>query len=218
MSRHASFKDIFDTLYAHYGPQHWWPAETPFEVMIGAVLVQNTAWHNASKAIDNLKNVGLMSAVAIRDTPGDRLAQLIISSGYFNIKARRLQALCVWLLEKGDIAALKDQSLNVLRKDLLTIHGIGNETADDILLYALEKPIFVIDAYTRRIFSRLGLVEHDASYKDLQNSFQQALDSDVNLFNEYHALIVTHGKHTCQKKPICMNCCLQQYCADARQA
>ena len=204
MSRDVTFKDIFDILFAHYGPQLWWPAETAFEVMIGAVLVQNTAWHNASKAIENLKNAGLMSALAIRNTPSDRLAQLIISSGYFNIKTQRLQALCEWLLGKGDIDALKNEPLSVLRKDLLGIHGIGNETADDILLYALEKPIFVIDAYTRRIFSRLGLVEHDASYKDLQHSFQQALDSDVNLFNEYHALIVTHGKHTCQKKPICM--------------
>ena len=218
MSRDATYKDIFDILLAHYGSQHWWPAETPFEVMIGAVLVQNTAWQNACKAIDNLKNAGLVSALAIRDTSNDRLARLIVSSGYFNIKTQRLKALCEWLLEQGDIAVLKDQSLSDLRKDLLAIHGIGNETADDILLYALEKPIFVIDAYTRRLFSRLGLVEHDASYKELQSSFQQALDSDVNLFNEYHALIVKHGKNICQKKPVCMKCCLQQHCAKVRQA
>ena len=218
MSRHATFKDIYDILLAHYGPQHWWPAETAFEVMIGAVLVQNTAWQNASKAIDNLKNAGLMSALAICDASSERLASLIVSSGYFNIKTQRLKALCGWLLEKGDIPSIKDQSPGALRKDLLGIHGIGNETADDILLYALEKPIFVIDAYTRRIFSRLGLVEHDASYNVLQNSFQQALDNDVYLFNEYHALIVAHGKNICQKKPICVKCCLQQHCAEARQA
>ena len=218
MSKPAGFKDIYELLHAHYGPQHWWPAETPFEVMLGAILVQNTAWVNASRAIDNLKKAGLMSPLAIQRVSNDVLASLIVSSGYFNIKAKRLKAFCEWLLDKGDIQLLKNESLSSLRKELLGIHGIGNETADDILLYALGRPVFVIDAYTRRIFSRLGLIEQGMSYAELQHCFEQALDNNVELYNQYHALIVTHGKHICQKKPVCEQCCLYRRCDEAKKA
>ena len=206
------YQRIYDILNSHYGPQHWWPADSPFEVMVGAVLVQNTAWKNASTAISSLRKAGLMSPLAIQKTPVDHLASLIVSSGYFNIKAKRLSALCEWLVDQGDIDLLKRLPLKSLRKDLLGVYGIGHETADDILLYALDKPVFVIDAYTRRLFSRLGLVQHDAGYEELQTGFEQALDTDVGIFNQYHALIVVHAKDICRKQPVCEACCLNEEC------
>jgi len=208
------YQHIYDILNSHYGPQHWWPADSPFEVMVGAVLVQNTAWKNASTAISNLKEAGLMSASAITTISIDHLASLIISSGYFNIKARRLMALCEWLCDQGNIDQLKLRTLKSLRKDLLSVHGIGPETADDILLYALDKPVFVIDAYTRRLFSRLGMLDYKANYGCLKLGFEQSLDNNVELFNQYHALIVVHAKNICQKKPVCKKCCLQNECLD----
>jgi endonuclease-3 related protein len=212
MSKKNQYQRIYQILNLYYGPQHWWPADSPFEVMIGAVLVQNTAWKNTSTAITSLKKAGLMDPAAINNTPVDYLASLIVSSGYFNIKAKRLRALCKWLLEQGDIDALKRQPLESIRKGLLAVHGIGPETADDILLYALDKPVFVIDAYTRRLFSRLGLVKHDATYEELQTGFEQALGEDVPLYNQYHALIIVHGKKICTKRPLCQLCCLNKQC------
>ena len=123
-------------------------------------------------------------------------------------------ALCEWLCEQGNIDQLKLRTLKSLRKELLAVHGIGQETADDILLYALGKPVFVIDAYTRRLFSRLGLIKHDETYEKLQRSFEQALESNVEIFNQFHALIVTHAKNTCQKIPACKECCLQKECLE----
>ena len=212
MSTNNQYQRIYDILNSHYGPQHWWPADSPFEVMVGAVLVQNTAWKNTATAISSLKKAGLMSPSAIQVTPIEQLASLIVSSGYFNIKARRLKALCDWLVEQGDIDQLKRLPLKSLRKNLLGIHGIGPETADDILLYALDKPVFVIDAYTRRLFSRLGLIQHDASYEDLRKSFEFALVKDIELFNQYHALIVVHAKNICRRQPACGSCCLKGKC------
>jgi endonuclease-3 related protein len=212
MSKKNQYQRIYDILNLHYGPQHWWPADSPFEVMIGAVLVQNTTWKNTSAAITSLKQAGLMSPSAINKTSNDHLASLIISSGYFNIKAKRLRALCEWLVEHGDIEQLKRLPLESIRMDLLTVHGIGPETADDILLYALDKPVFVIDAYTRRLFSRLGLVKHDAAYEELRTVFEQALEKDVSLYNQYHALIVVHGKNICMTRPLCQLCCLNEQC------
>jgi endonuclease-3 related protein len=212
MSKKNQYQRIYDILNLHYGPQHWWPADSPFEVMIGAVLVQNTTWKNTSAAITSLKQAGLMSPSAIYKTSNDYLASLIVSSGYFNIKAKRLRALCEWLVEHGDIEQLKRLPLESIRKDLLTVHGIGPETADDILLYALDKPVFVIDAYTRRLFSRLGLVKHDAAYEELRTVFEQALEKDVSLYNQYHALIVVHGKNICMTRPLCQLCCLNEQC------
>ena len=212
MSKKNQYQRIYDILNLHYGPQHWWPADSPFEVMIGAVLVQNTTWKNTSTAIASLKQAGLMSPSAIYKTSNDYLASLIVSSGYFTIKAKRLRALCEWLVEHGDIEQLKRLPLESIRKDLLAVHGIGPETADDILLYALDKPVFVIDAYTRRLFSRLGLVKHDAAYEELRTVFEQALEKDVSLYNQYHALIVVHGKNICMTRPLCQLCCLNEQC------
>lgn len=212
MSQSNQFQRIYEILNSHYGPQHWWPADTPFEVMVGAVLVQNTAWKNASTAITSLKQAGLMSPAGINATSIFELAALIVSSGYFNIKARRLKALCQWLADKNEIDQLKQLPLKELRKELLGVHGIGPETADDILLYALDKPVFVIDAYTRRLFSRLGLIQHDDDYENLRRGFEQALDESVEIYNQYHALIVVHAKGICQKQPQCKKCCLAEDC------
>lgn len=212
MSTKNKYQRIYKLLNTHYGPQHWWPADTAFEVMVGAVLVQNTSWTNASAAIGKLNDAGLMSPAEILNVPRNKLASLITSSGYFNIKAKRLIALCEWVLAYEDIDQLKGLPLKSVRKDLLAVHGIGPETADDILLYALDKPVFVIDAYTRRLFSRLGLVNHDDTYEELQQSFEQALDNKVEIFNQYHALIVVHAKNICQKNPVCGQCCLQKEC------
>lgn len=212
MSKKNHYQRIYDILNLHYGPQYWWPADTPFEVMIGAVLVQNTAWKNASAAISRLREAGLMTPSVIHEISTDELAGYIVSSGYFNIKAMRLQALCQWLVEKNDIDKLKKLPLKTLRRELLGIHGIGPETADDILLYALDKAVFVIDAYTRRLFSRLGLLQHDDSYEDLRRCFEQALDEDVEVFKQYHALIVAHAKDICRKQPLCERCCLAEQC------
>ena len=212
MSKRNQYQRIYDILNSHYGPQYWWPAETSFEVMVGAVLVQNTAWENASAAISRLKEVGLMTPSAIDKISTDELASNIVSSGYFNIKAVRLQALCQWLVEQGDTDQLKKRPIKALRSDLLGIHGIGPETADDILLYALDKAVFVIDTYTRRLFSRLGLLQQDGSYENLRRCFEQALDEDVEAYKQYHALIVVHAKDICRKQPQCEKCCLAKQC------
>lgn len=218
MSRKDSYRRIYEILNSHYGPQHWWPADSPFEVMVGAVLVQNTSWGNASAAITRLKESDLMSPFAIDKMEINQLASKIVSSGYFNIKARRLKALCEWLVNQGGLDKVKRRSSLSLRKDLLKVHGIGPETADDILLYAFDVPVFVIDAYTRRLFYRLGLAQHDASYDELQTGFEQALGYDVGLFNQYHALIVVHAKEVCRKQPACVECCLGEMCREKRNA
>jgi len=200
---------IYRKLYASHGPQHWWPGDGPFEVMLGAVLTQNTAWSNVERAIDNLKAAGLMDLQALLQTAETQLAQHIRPAGYFNVKARRVLSLCRFLTAHANLAELNDHEL---RERLLAVHGIGPETADDILLYAFERPVFVIDAYTRRLFSRLGLVEPDAGYETLRRAFEQALGPDVPLYNEYHALIVRHAKEACRTKPICDACCLKILC------
>ncbi|HEC27631.1 MAG TPA: endonuclease III domain-containing protein [Gammaproteobacteria bacterium] len=212
MSKKNRFVYIYELLDTHHGPQNWWPADTPFEVMVGAVLVQNTTWRNASAAITCLKNARLMSPSAIRNTPIYDLADFIVSSGYFNIKAQRLMALCEWLEESGGIDQIQRQSLKALRRNLLSVHGIGPETADDILLYAFDRPVFVIDSYTRRLFSRLGLIRREADYESLRGCFEKALERDMGVFNQYHALIVVHAKGTCKKQPRCEACCLAVLC------
>jgi endonuclease III related protein len=201
---------IYRQLFEQYGPQHWWPAESPFEVMVGAVLTQNTAWINVERAIGNLRLARLLTPASIASMAPHELAGYLRPAGYFNIKARRLQALCSYLLEHGDLAGLETPAL---RESLLSVHGIGLETADDILLYAFQRPVFVIDAYTRRLFGRLGQMDAGASYESLRSEFEHALGGDVALFNEYHALIVVHAKHVCRKKPDCERCCLKADCA-----
>lgn len=209
----AACRDVYRRLQSTYGPQGWWPAQGTFEVMVGAVLTQNTAWVNVERAIANLRAARALAPATIAQAPLPQLAEWIRPSGYFNVKARRLQAMACWLVERGGVAALRRVDTDTLRSELLAVHGIGPETADDILLYAFDRPVFVIDAYTRRIFGRLTLVSKDTHYEHLRAAFEQALGPDVSLFNEYHALIVRHGKDVCKTKPQCAGCCLRERCA-----
>ena len=205
--------DIYDRLLERYGPRDWWPADSRFEVMVGAVLVQNTAWSNAAKAIQSLSDAGLISPHGLRGAAEADIAQLIYSSGYYNMKARKLKALVEWLGERDDdIEALMADDPATLRDELLGIHGIGEETAYDILLYALDMPVFVVDLYTRRLLFRLGLAPEKGPYAHYQRLFTDHLPPDVPLFNEYHALIVTHAARVCKKEPACGECCLLPLC------
>lgn len=203
---------VHDQLLAAYGPRNWWPGDTPFEIMVGAILTQNTAWTNVERAIANLKQRDKLSTQAILKARRDHLALWIRPSGYFNIKAERLKQFCRWYLQHGGWQGLRTWDTEQLRHELLQVKGVGPETADDMVLYAFERPVFVIDAYTRRIFSRLGLLDGEAPYETLRAQFEQALGPDVPLFNEYHALIVQHGKDVCRTKPRCGECVLAKAC------
>ncbi|MFQ5935549.1 MAG: endonuclease III domain-containing protein [Acidiferrobacterales bacterium] len=208
----ADCRAVYDRLFSAYGARHWWPGDSAFEVMVGAVLTQNTAWVNVEKAIANLRQARMLSAKAIAEAHPRRLASLIRPSGYFNVKAKRVRALCRWVIARGGIKRLARMPTAELRSALLAVHGIGPETADDILLYAFKRPVFVIDAYTRRVFARLGMIQGNEHYETLRGYFEVALGDDVPLYNEYHALIVRHGKETCHKQPRCHACCLAQDC------
>jgi endonuclease-3 related protein len=199
---------IYKTLYKTFGPQHWWPGDTPFEIAVGAILTQNTNWGNVEKAIDNLKAARAFSARRIHGMPVAGLAALIRPAGYFNIKAKRLKAFISFLMEsyRGSMEKMKNEDLHALRERLLSVNGIGPETADSILLYALEKPVFVIDAYTKRVLSRHGMLPYDRPYAESQELFHASLKKDVKLFNEYHALFVRVGKLYCRPKPLCGKC------------
>jgi endonuclease-3 related protein len=212
----AGFRGVYAALLRRYGPQHWWPADTPFEVMVGAVLTQNTAWINVERAIANLKARDALTPEAILALPDAQLAQLIRPSGYFNVKARRLKDYCHFYLDAGGLDALKRQSTQRLRARLLAVRGIGPETCDDILLYAFARPVFVVDAYTRRLFTRLGLLGGDEDYEAIRARFEHALGHDAPLYNEYHALIVRHAKDICRTKPQCDECCLARGCPARR--
>ena len=210
--------DIFRQLFACFGPQHWWPGDTPFEVMVGAILTQSASWHNVELAIESLKQVGSLSPKALRQIPMADLAGHIHSSGYYNAKAKKLKAMVKWLggyeddLERAFAGELDDK-----RNELLGIHGIGPETADSILLYAGGKPVFVIDAYTRRIIERIGIAPQKDSYDAFQRLFTSNLEQDARIFNEYHALLVKLGKDVCRKKPLCQVCCLKEMCSYGRE-
>ena len=207
-------QDIYQRLFDRYGAQRWWPADGPFEVVVGAILTQSAAWINVEQAISNLKAAKALTPTALYDLPLDRLAQLIRPSGYFNAKALKLKSFVERLDRKygGDLNRLFTLDTASLRQELLSIHGVGEETADSILLYAARRPSFVIDAYTRRITSRLGLAPSKDSYGDFQALFAQNLPRDERLFNEYHALLVRHGKEVCRKTPDCPRCCLRTLC------
>jgi len=209
-----SLSDIYERLYHRYGPQHWWPGETPIEVIIGAILTQSTAWTNVEKAIANLKAEGLLDARALCSISIDELAALIRSSGYYNAKAAKVKAFVEHLISEhgGDLDRLFAADTPSLRRELLSIHGVGQETADSILLYAAHRPVFVIDAYTKRIIDRLGLAPENDSYHSYQLLFTDNLQHDEGMFNEYHALLVRHGKEVCRKKPVCKSCCLIDAC------
>ena len=212
-------QELFDTLLAQYGPRHWWPGETPFEVCVGAILTQNTNWGNVEKAIANLKAADRLSITGIATLLPDELAALIRPAGYFNVKAARLQAFTAFVRQgyHGSLDQLFAGSWQVTRQELLAVKGIGPETADSILLYAGQKPSFVVDAYTRRIFSRLGLVDEQISYDRLRDYFMDRLPQDTARFNEYHALIVELGKQSCRPKPQCSACCLAANCQHCAQ-
>jgi len=201
-ARKQDLMAIYDALYAHYGPQRWWPGDTPFEVMVGAILTQNTNWQNVEKAIANLKAAGALSPKAIHDMPEPELASLIRPSGYFNIKAKRLKAFISYFVGRygGSAAKMKKTGCARLRDEILAVSGIGPETADSILLYALGCPVFVVDAYTKRIFSRHGFFAESSDYHDVQSFFAGRIPKDVQLYNEYHALIVRLAKDRCLKK------------------
>lgn len=201
----------YDLLLERFGPQHWWPGESPFEVMVGAILTQNTNWGNVEKAIRNLKQQSLLDPHKINNLRQNRLATLIRPAGYYNIKARRLKNFISGFVKdfNGKPAALKKLSLDEAREWLLSIKGVGPETADSILLYALDKPAFVVDAYTKRIMERHGFVAEEVSYQELQELFMDNLEPDVPLFNEYHALLVRAGKECCKKAPRCNECPLE---------
>ncbi|MFQ5925516.1 MAG: endonuclease III domain-containing protein [Dehalococcoidia bacterium] len=206
--------EVYHRLLARYGPQHWWPAEDPFEVIVGAILTQSAAWINVERAISNLKAAKALTPAALRDLPLDRLAHLVRPSGYYNAKAMKIKAFVERLRRYGDLERLFALDTQSLRQELLSIHGVGEETADSIILYAARKPVFVIDAYTRRILHRLGIapIYRGDNYRALQALFTENLPQEEGLYNEYHALLVRHGKEVCRKVPLCSPCCLRDLC------
>ena len=206
--------DVYERMLGSYGPQHWWPGETRFEVMVGAILTQAAAWTNVEKAIANLRAAGALSPRALRELPETELASLVHPSGYYNAKARKLKALAEFLGERfgDDLEAMVEQADDSLRAELMRVHGIGEETADDIMLYAMGVPAFVVDAYTKRVFARLGLAPDGGPNSVYRDLFTENLPRDPELFGEYHALIVHHGRETCRKNPECRRCCLLQVC------
>jgi endonuclease-3 related protein len=208
-----TLSEIYQLLYDAFGPQHWWPGETTFEIVIGAILTQNTNWSNVEKAIANLKSAGYLTPDAFHRIALTQLAELIRPAGYYNIKAKRLKNFVDWLFEhySGELTNLQTVRTGRLREELLAVKGIGRETADSILLYALGRPVFVVDAYTARITSRHELIEPGADYEQLRQLFESNLHQDVRLFNEYHALLVRAGKEFCRPKARCSGCPLEKH-------
>lgn len=206
-------RSYYRALRRHYGPQHWWPGETPFEVMVGAILTQNTAWANVEKAIRNLKALDLLDADRIDRLDAQALAIAIRPAGYFNVKAKRLKAFVRWFLERygGDVARMRAAAPARLREELLEVSGIGPETADSILLYALGHPSFVVDAYTHRVLSRHGLLGEESTYDQMKELFETALPRDAELYNDFHAQIVNVGKDFCRKTAKCDACPLKRF-------
>lgn len=205
--------DMFQRLIDRFGPQNWWPGETAFEMMIGAVLTQNTNWKNVEKALNRLKEQNLLSLNGIQSLPTPELAEKIRPAGYYNIKAKRLKNLIDFIVDQyhGDLDALLNEETEALREGLLSIKGIGPETTDCILLYAAGRPIFVIDTYTHRILSRHSMIDDQATYAEVQTLFMDHLPDDPDLFNEFHALIVRTGKEYCRRKPFCEKCPLNTW-------
>ncbi|OYT53218.1 MAG: endonuclease [Candidatus Altiarchaeales archaeon ex4484_2] len=206
---------VYDVLLEEFGSQGWWPAETEFEMIVGAILTQCTSWSNVEKAVSRLRAENLLTPGGVWDVDVDCLRDVIRPAGYFNAKADKLKAFVAFLYGEygGDLMLFLGKPLPVLREQLLSIHGIGPETADSIILYAAHKPSFVVDAYTRRIFSRLGLVDEDIKYDDLKSFFECNIPRDVGLYSEYHALIVELGKNYCRRSnPLCGECPLRGVC------
>lgn len=208
----AQLKALYQGLLALYGEQSWWPADSPFEVAVGAVLTQNTNWTNVERAIDRLKAANALDCDAILSLQAAQLAELIRPAGYYNLKAQRLRNLCDYLRSIGGLDVLGQLPISQAREGLLGVKGVGPETADDILLFALDVPVFVIDAYTRRLLQRQGLARGDEPYEVLRAGFEQALPAEPDLFKEYHALIVEHAKQACRKRALCEQCGLGPRC------
>ncbi|SEA79495.1 DNA-3-methyladenine glycosylase III [Desulfuromusa kysingii] len=208
--------DIYQRLTNHYGTRNWWPAETPFEVIVGAILTQNTNWKNVETAIFNLRQKNALTTDAILQLDLETLEQLIRPSGFFRQKAQRLQLFCLYLQDHyaGSLDALFAQKLDLVRDELLRLKGIGPETADAILLYAGRLPSFVVDAYTNRLFGRLGILSGDEKYADVRDLFMSQLPKDIQLYSEYHALIINHCKQFCRKKPLCPGCPCADICLE----
>jgi endonuclease-3 related protein len=205
--------DMFQRLLNRFGPQEWWPGETALEMMIGAIFTQNTNWKNVEKVLKHLKDQHLLSLDGIRSLSTLELAERIRPVGYYNVKAKRLVNLIEFIVDRydGDLDGLLREETGVLREGLLSVQGIGPETADSILLYAAGRPIFVIDAYTHRILSRHSMIDDQATYDELQAFFMDHLPDDPDLFNEFHALIVRTGKEYCRRKPLCNECPLNTW-------
>ena len=209
----SDLRAYYRALHRRFGPQHWWPGETPFEVMVGAILTQNAAWTNVEKAIHNLKTYDLLDPYKLHELDQDTLALAIKPAGYFNVKARRLKSFIEWFVTKhgGEVDALRRVPPDRLREELLSVKGIGPETADSILLDALDVPTFVVDAYSYRVLSRHDLIGEEATYDDMKEYFEKRLPRDSKLFNEFHALLVAVGKDYCRSKARCEECPLKRY-------
>ena len=218
MALSSLLQEIYQRLYQAHGPQHWWPGDGPFEVIVGAILTQSAAWTNVEKALASMRTADCWSFDAINSISEAELAAIIRPSGYFNAKARKLKAFAAHLAEDygGILDTFLAKETGALREELLSIHGVGDETADDIVVYAAEKPSFVIDSYPRRIIDRMGLTPDgkNPKYGDYQALFHDNLPADTPLFNEYHALLDRHAKDPCAKRdPRCGSCCLADMCA-----
>lgn len=213
MSRETLLLTYYQTMLEHLGNSHWWPGDSPFEIAVGAVLTQNTNWNNVEKAIVQLKARDMLSPSAMMKATDADLAACIRPAGFYNVKVKRLRALLEWMAATcgSDLERLQAAPLEELRPSLLAVKGVGPETADAILLYALKLPTFVVDTYTRRIFCRHGLVPEDIGYEELREFFMDVLPEDITLYNEYHALIVRVGKEWCRPKPRCQTCPLQDF-------
>ncbi len=213
MDKREILLQLFNRMKSYFGSPNWWPGETPFEIMVGAILTQNTNWRNVEIAIKNLKEKGVLDPASILNMPMDELCYLIKPSGFYKQKAKRLKDFSRYIMENynGSIEAMGKKDLEELRKELLSIKGIGEETADSILLYALKKPIFVVDAYTYRILKRHGLIPEEISYSELQSLFMDNLPEDVELYSDFHALFVLTGKNFCKKDPLCKECPLNGF-------
>ncbi|HPD30738.1 MAG TPA: endonuclease III domain-containing protein [Phycisphaerae bacterium] len=214
-----TLRAFYDAMYNALGPQHWWPAQTPTEVIIGAILTQNTAWRNVERAIDNLKRAKALDWKRLHELSLEELAELIRPAGTFNVKARRLKSFIQWFHDRFDLDLdrMFEMSVSSLREGLLEIPGIGRETADAILLYAGQKPSFVVDAYTARILYRHHLIDRSADYDEIKELFESNLPDDVKLFNEYHALLVDVGKKHCRPRARCEGCPLRRFEHDAER-
>lgn len=199
---------LYRRLYRYYGNLNWWPGESPLEISVGAILTQNTAWTNVEKAIKRLKEARSLSVKALGGMTHRRLAPLIKPAGYFNVKARRLKNFIAFLQKRydGSLKKMFQQETSRLREELLSVNGVGPETADSILLYAGQKPSFVIDAYTKRILSRHGVMAYEKSYDDFQELFIKELPRSATFYNQYHAMFVNIGKDFCRKRPLCSSC------------